>query len=117
MWAAVRWYISSRVRASSMPESGPPPVDHVLAGRPVLDLAGLLFRVAHQLPDLLQRRPRLDRDAGGFLHRLRLGAQLLEPGAGTGDELHVLLGQVAAFLLGRLYDTVDELLAVFDLAD
>src|SRR4029077_9243970 len=93
-----------------------PTVHRVLAERAVLDVAGLLGLVAHQLADVGDPLPRLDRDRRCFLHRLRLGVQLALAVAGPGDHLHLLRGEVAAVLLCRFDDAVDEVLFVRDLS-
>src|SRR4029077_7311228 len=55
--------------------------------------------------------------AAGLLQRFHLLVADADAVAGAGDELHLLVGEVALVVLGGLHETVDELLAVLDLAD
>ena len=113
-WAAVRWYGLQPPQRVFVADPGVPVVEHVLAGGAVLDVV-VDRRGFHRLRDLGDPVGGLAGDPAGVLQRLHLVGQRLLPVAAAGDELELLLGQVAAGLLGVLDDAVDELLFLFDL--
>ena len=109
-WAAARWYSSSRSRASFMPS----PACHRSITYSPADRYSMVFGLAPSVWPVNRaisaiRCLGLAADPLRLLQRLQLLRQFLLPVTRPGDELELLLGEVAAFLLRVLDHLVYEL--------